>query len=465
MLKAHSRLFEHITLAIDLMLIGACWIGAYLLRFYVVGPPLVTPEVPPLRDYLLQLVPILVAWSFTFHWLDLYRPRRLGSRASEWIDVAKASTLGVLILTAIMTFGYREYEYSRVVIVYFWALSIVAVSFWRATFREALRAARRGGLNLRRAIIVGGGEPAAEVVAALRRRPDVGVVVLGLVGEKDDGRPPAPWMGRLEELRSILDRSEPDIVIVALPHGELARVPAILAEIGDDPVAIHLVPDVFSLASLRGGIEEFEGVPLIHLRESPLYGWNLVLKRALDLAIALPALVLAAPAMAVIAVAIRLSSPGPVLLRQERMGLDGQRFQMLKFRTMRADAEADTGPVWAVEHDARRTSVGAALRRFSLDELPQLVNVLRGEMSLVGPRPERPVFVEQFRRRIPGYMLRHKVKAGMTGWAQINGWRGNTSLEKRLEYDLYYIERWSLAFDFKILLLTIWSGFRSKNAY
>jgi exopolysaccharide biosynthesis polyprenyl glycosylphosphotransferase len=169
--------------------------------------------------------------------------------------------------------------------------------------------------------------------------------------------------------------------------------------------------------------------------------------------------------MLVIAVAIRATSPGPVLLRQERMGLDGRAFRMLKFRTMRADAEADTGPVWATENDPRRTRLGAWLRRFSLDELPQLVNVLRGEMSLVGPRPERPVFVEEFRRRFPGYMLRHKVKAGMTGWAQINGWRGNTSLEKRLEFDLYYIERWSLAFDLKILLMTLWRGFAGKNAY
>jgi len=224
------------------------------------------------------------------------------------------------------------------------------------------------------------------------------------------------------------------------------------------------VPDVHGLTSLRGGVEEFEGVPLIHLRESPLQGWNLVLKRATDVALGAIALMPAAPLMLAIALAIRLTSRGPVLLRQERMGLDGRAFTMLKFRTMRVDAETETGPVWTHADDPRRTPIGAWLRRFSLDELPQLMNVLRGEMSLVGPRPERPVFVEEFRRRLPGYMLRHKVKAGMTGWAQINGWRGNTSLEKRLEYDLYYIERWSLAFDLKILLQTFWRGF-SANAY
>jgi exopolysaccharide biosynthesis polyprenyl glycosylphosphotransferase len=222
---------------------------------------------------------------------------------------------------------------------------------------------------------------------------------------------------------------------------------------------------VYGLASLRGGIEEFDGVPLIHLRESPLYGWNRLLKRSVDIVVGSATLVLVAPLMAAIAVAMKVTSPGPVLLRQTRMGLDGRAFSMFKLRTMQPDAEAETGPVWARPDDPRRTRLGAFLRRFSLDELPQLVNVLRGDMSLVGPRPERPVFVEEFRRRVPGYMLRHTVKAGMTGWAQINGWRGNTSIEKRIEYDLYYIERWSLAFDLKILVQTLWRGFLSKNAY
>ena len=207
-------------------------------------------------------------------------------------------------------------------------------------------------------------------------------------------------------------------------------------------------------------------IPFIHLRESRLYGWNRVLKRAFDLVFGALALAVAAPFMLAIAVALKLTSPGPVLYRQERMGVDGLRFKMLKFRTMHVDAEAETGPVWALPDDPRRTPLGAFLRRTSFDELPQIFNVLRGEMSLVGPRPERPRFVEEFRRRVPGYMLRHKVKAGITGWAQINGWRGNTSIERRIECDLYYIERWSLSFDLKILLQTLWYGFRiNRNAH
>jgi Undecaprenyl-phosphate glucose phosphotransferase len=464
MLKAHSRVFEHLTLAADVVLIASCWLAAYGLRMYVIGPPLVTPDVPPLRDYLLQLAPIVLVWGVAFRWFDLYRPRRLGSYVAEWIDVARASTLGVLVLIAIMQFVFKNIEYSRVVIVYFWALSIVAVSLWRATFREGLRFARRHGVNLRRAIVVGGGSAAAELLGALRRRPDVGVHVLGLVGDKQEDAGGA-WLGRFEDLRAFLDRERVDLILIALPHGEYGRLASVLSDIGDDPVAIHLVPDVYGLVSMRGGIEEFEGVPIIHLRESPLYGWNRVLKRGLDLLVGGLALVVLAPLLLVVAAAVKLTSSGPLLLRQERMGLDGRAFSMLKFRTMRADAEAESGPVWAAADDDRRTRIGAVLRRFSLDELPQLVNVLRGDMSLVGPRPERPVFVETFRHRIPGYMLRHKVKAGMTGWAQINGWRGNTSLEKRIEYDLYYIERWSLAFDLVILMRTMWRGFFSKNAY
>jgi exopolysaccharide biosynthesis polyprenyl glycosylphosphotransferase len=239
----------------------------------------------------------------------------------------------------------------------------------------------------------------------------------------------------------------------------------VLHEIGDEPVAIHFVPDLFNLASLRGGVEEFESIAFIHLRESPLYGWNRVLKRGFDLVLGSAGLLVTLPLMAGIAVAVGLTSGRPVLYRQERMGLDGRRFRMLKFRTMVTDAEAASGPRWAVPDDPRRTRVGAFLRAWSLDELPQLFNVLRGEMSLVGPRPERPSFVAEFRRRVPGYMLRHTMKAGITGWAQINGWRGNTSIEKRIEYDLEYIARWSLGFDLSILLRTLWLGFRNRNAY
>jgi Undecaprenyl-phosphate glucose phosphotransferase len=238
----------------------------------------------------------------------------------------------------------------------------------------------------------------------------------------------------------------------------------VLRSLEDRIVDINVVPDLYQYITLRGGVEEFDGLPLISLQDSPSYGWGQVAKRAMDIVLSGLALLITAPVLLLVSAVIKLTSPGPVLYRQERMGLDGRTFKMLKFRSMRVGAEDETGAVWATWDDDRRTPVGALLRRTSLDELPQLVNVLKGEMSLVGPRPERPVFIDEFRKRIPRYMLRHKVKAGMTGWAQVNGWRGDTSLEKRIECDLFYIEHWTIPFDLKILWLSLWKGFFHKNA-
>jgi Undecaprenyl-phosphate glucose phosphotransferase len=383
----------------------------------------------------------------SFRAFDLYRPRRIASHLSEAADLAKASSMGALVLVAVMTFLFREYEYSRVVIVYFWMLSIGAVWFSRAAFREVLRFARRRGYNLRYAVVVGGGDLAATVVSRMAARPDVGIKVLGVVGDDKEGLGGTRWLGGYADLRAVLDANAVDHVIVALAHEDYGRLRGLLEAVGDEPVTIHVVPDLFRFASLRGGVEEFEGMPFIHLRDSPLHGWSSVTKRVFDVVFSTAIVVGLSPVLLLLAIGVKLTSRGPVFYQQERMGLDGQRFRMLKVRTRRVAAEASTGPVWAVEDDPRRAPYGAFLRRFSLDELPQFLNVLRGEMSVVGPRPERPFFVEQFRRTVPGYMLRHKVKSGLPGWAQVNGLRGNTSLEKRIQFDLEYIERWSLWLD------------------
>jgi Undecaprenyl-phosphate glucose phosphotransferase len=364
-----------------------------------------------------------------------------------------------------MTFFFREYDYSRVVIVYFWIFSIASVSFARYAFREALRVARRRGYNLRFALVVGGGELAAGVVRRLKARPDTGIQILGLVGDDKRAAAGVQSLGGFADLRAVLDAHEVDHVILALAHEEYGRLGGLLEAIGDEPVTIHVVPDLGRFTSLRGGVEEFEGLPFVHLRESPLYGWSRLAKRVFDLAFSLGVLALLSPALVALAAAVKLTSRGPILYGQERMGLDGQRFRMMKLRTMRVDAERETGPVWAAAGDDRRTPIGAFLRRFSLDELPQFINVLRGEMSVVGPRPERPVFVERFRRTVPGYMLRHKVKSGLTGWAQVHGLRGNTSLEKRIEYDIEYIERWSFWLDLKIIGLTVVRVLFDRNPY
>jgi len=464
-LRAYSRLFEQLMLVADLVLVGLCWLLAYWLRFYVAGPPLLYGDMPPLADYLLMLLPILLVWSASFRAFGLYRPRRIGSHLSEAVDIAKASTIGVLVLVAVMTFFFRGYDYSRVVIVYFGLLSIGVVWFSRAAFREGLRFARRRGYNQRFAVVVGDGELAVTVVQRMQGRRDVGIQVLGVVGDDKDDTGGARRLGGYADLRAVLDAHTVDHVILALAHEDYGRLAGLLDAVGDEPVTIHVVPDLLRFASLRGGIEQFEGMPFIHLRESPLYGWNRLAKRVFDFAFSATVLATIWPVLLLLAAAVKLSSRGPVFYRQERMGLDGRRFEMLKFRTMDADAEARTGPVWAPPADQRRTSLGAFLRGLSLDELPQFWNVLRGDMSVVGPRPERPVFVERFRRTVPGYMLRHKVKSGITGWAQVNGLRGNTSLEKRIQYDIEYIERWSVWLDVKIIAMTVVRVLVDRNAY
>jgi len=464
-LRAYSRLLEQLMLVADLLLVGLCWLLAYWLRFYVAGPPLPYADRGPVADYLLMLLPILLVWSASFRAFGLYRPRRIGSHLSEAVDLAKASTMGVLVLVALMTFFFRGYDYSRVVIVYFWLLSIGVVWFSRAAFREALRFARRRGYNQRFAVVVGDGELAATVVQRMEGRRDVGIQVLGVVGDEKDDTGGVRRLGGYADLRAVLDAHTVDHVILALAHEDYGRLAGLLDAVGDEPVTIHVVPDLLRFASLRGGIEQFEGMPFIHLRESPLYGWNRLAKRVFDFLFSATVLAVIWPVLLLLAAAVKVSSRGPVFYRQERMGLDGRRFEMLKFRTMDADAEVRSGPVWARPSDQRRTGLGAFLRRLSLDELPQFWNVLRGDMSVVGPRPERPVFVERFRQTVPGYMLRHKVKSGITGWAQVNGLRGNTSLEKRIQYDIEYIERWSVWLDFKIIAMTVVRVLVDRNAY
>jgi Undecaprenyl-phosphate glucose phosphotransferase len=466
MLKRHSQFIESLMLLADLLVISISWLGSYYFRFYW-GPVQVYRDIPDIRPYLLLLGLIVVVWGIAFKAFGLYRPKRISSRLAEVGDIAKACTLAVLILIA-ATFFLRQFEFSRVVIACFWVFSIVSVSLVRSSFRELLRFTRRSGYNLRHVLIVGEEALARTVAEKIRARPELGFRIRGLlvgdpnmVGQQVDG---LNALGTYEQAGELAEALSIDRVFIAIPLEAYGRMEAILRSLEDGTAAVNAVPDLHQYVTLRGGVEEFGGLPLISLQDSPHHGWNQVGKRVMDIVLSSITLVITGPMLLLLAAIIKCTSPGPVLYRQERMGLDGRTFHMLKFRSMRHDAEEETGPVWAARHDERRTGVGALLRRTSLDELPQLVNVLKGEMSLVGPRPERPVFIEEFRKRIPRYMLRHKVKAGITGWAQINGWRGDTSLEKRLECDLFYIENWSLLFDLRILWLSFVKGFIHKNA-
>ena len=441
-------------------------VASFELRFYS-GLIRLKEPVPPVELYVSALPIMVVACFLAYRYNGLYEPRRTGSFVSEAVDILKATVAAVLAIVA-TTFFLRLGADSRAVIALFAALNPAFLSLFRGALRTALWALRKRGLNLRYAIIIGTGKLGQRVADKVRDNPWTGLEVVGFVEAQDRQREKVrgfPVIGRIEDLARIVHERELDQVFVALPFEQSRTIRRAADILSREAIAVTLVPDILEFVTLRASTADFDGLPIINLRDSPIDELSLLLKRGLDIFVAVVGLVVVGLPMAAIALLVWWTDGFPVFYRQERMGLDGGRFEMIKFRTMRKDAEKGTGAVWAKEHDPRVTPIGRWLRRLSLDELPQLWNVLRGEMSIVGPRPERPVLIEEFKRRIPRYMLRHAIKAGLTGWAQVNGWRGDTSLKKRLQYDLYYIENWSILFDVKIILLTFVRGFYHPNAY
>jgi Undecaprenyl-phosphate glucose phosphotransferase len=467
MLKQKRQLFEYLFMVADLAVVSVAWVVAYCFRFMTDIVP-ADKGVPEFGPYLSMTVFIWLIWAFVFRRMGLYRPMRGVRRARELWVLINANALAILLLISI-TYLFREksVQFSRLVFVYFWALATVFTVGQRTMLRFLLRELRRKGYNLRYMLIVGAGRVAGDLASRVRLHQELGIQLLGCLSKAgDEKRGPGgiPVVGRYEDVGQFIGRTDLDQIVVALPLEDHQRLPEIMAQLKDSIVDIKIVPDLYQFASLGGAIEEFEGLPVISLQECPLDGINLFTKRVVDLVLGCALLVVFSPLMLLIAALVKLSSRGPVFFKQERVSFDGSRFSIVKFRTMYMNAESH-GPGWTTPGDNRVTPLGRLLRSTSLDELPQLLNVIKGDMSIVGPRPERPVFIQEFRRRIPRYMLRHKVPAGITGWAQVHGWRGDTSIDKRIEYDLYYIEHWSLLLDLKILWLTLFRGFRNRNAY
>lgn len=467
MLKKHSKFFESLLLLLDWIILSISWVASYYLRFYSDIVP-VYKGIPPFKTYLTLLVFMIPLWGIVFKVFGLYRPRRVSTRISEFIDIGKASTFATLILIS-LTFLFRQYEFSRLAFFYFWLINIIFLSLARIVFREFLRFLRKKGYNQRYGLIIGTEKLGQDLVKKLQEHPELGIQISGFLtkepGNSGEKVQDVKVLGIYSDVRELIARHGIDIVFVALPFSAQHQLKEILDWIGDETVSIMVLPDFLDFVTLRGSVCEFEGMPLISLRDTPLYGWNIIVKRLLDIIFSSFVLIFTSPIMVIIATLIKVTSQGPVLFKQERMGIDGKIFTIIKFRTMYVNAERETGPVWTKKNDPRCTKIGKILRIASLDELPQFFNVLKGDMSIVGPRPERPIFIKSFRNTIPKYMLRHKMKAGITGWAQVCGLRGNTSLEKRIEYDLYYIENWSLNFDLKIIWLTLWNGLINKHAY
>jgi exopolysaccharide biosynthesis polyprenyl glycosylphosphotransferase len=464
-----------IYLAVDLLATTAAFFGAWLLRFEFQVVPL-TKTAPDFGRYLLLLPLVILLWPVVFHFHGLYQPRRSRSQVEDSLAILVASLLATILLSGLMAWyrparepGSLEYfTFSRAFLGVFVALELPLVIAGRHAVRAFLRKVRRSGHNLQRILVLGAGTLGQEISRKIHEHRELGFELLGFLDD-DPGKQTAiyhraPVLGTLDDLEAVLDRQRVDQALVALPLGAHEKTLRALQILGREAIDVKIVPDVLQYATLKASLEDIDGTPVINLSQVPLQGWSTLAKRGMDLALTSGGLALLLPLLPFAALAIWLEDKGPIFYRQERMGLDGRPFEILKFRSMRVNAESTSGPVWAVRDDPRRTRIGAFLRRWSLDELPQLWNVLRGDMSLIGPRPERPSFVHEFKYKVPQYMWRHKVKAGITGWAQVHGWRGNTSIRKRIEYDLYYIENWSLALDFKILWMTLRRGVR-QNAY
>ena len=450
--------------------VGATFVAllaAYFLRFRAEIVP-VTRGIPDAASYYRLLPLIAVLWPIVFYFYGLYQVRRNRSRVEEGLSVLVAAGLATLLLAGLATF-YRGFSYSRLVLLFFFCLDVLFVFAGRTAIRRYLEEAWRHGVGVRHVLVVGAGRLGRAVVDKFIEHPEAGLRAVGFVDDAPAKRATehrgVPVLGTTHDVGRIVDARGVDTVFLALPLDAHRTMLAVLQDVGRTVADVRVVPDLLQYITFRAGVEILDGLPVVHLTQVPLTGWMSLVKRTLDIGISAGALAALSPALAVIAAAIRFSDGGPVLYRQRRMGLDGRPFDILKFRSMVVGAEEESGPTWASPDDPRRTRLGRFLRAWSLDELPQFLNVFRGEMSLVGPRPERPEFVREFKEKFPQYMLRHRVRAGITGWAQVHGWRGNTSLSKRIEYDLYYIENWSLSLDIKILWMTLRHGLRSRNAY
>ena len=464
MFARHRQLLQTGVFFLDAILIFASWVGAYWLRFHVLHLP-APLGVPPIERYLWFGAVLTPAGLLILRSFHLYRSARTARLSQElWTLVQGVAILAAV--AALASYSLRG-EVARSVLLLFAGVAALSLTTAHAAIRFALRAARQRGHNLRHVLLVGTGDLAERVGRKMIAEADYGLHVIGMVASDpaEVGNHVGPFevVGTVADLPDLVTRTGAELVYVAFPRSEHGAEREALERLGDSTAAIRLVPDLSRTHTLNASVEDFDGTPVVLVTETPEQGWNSVLKRAFDLAISAVSLVLFAPLLAAIAIWVKLDSPGPALYAQERVGANGRRFRMLKFRTMRTDAEAE-GPQWSKAEDPRRTRSGAILRRLSLDELPQLWNVFVGHMSLVGPRPEQPVFVDRFRASIPRYMLRHHVKSGITGWAQVNGLRGDTPLERRIEYDLYYIENWSMGFDMKILALTLFRVFRDPSA-
>jgi len=445
LIKNNQRMLNKVQVCMDAGIIGATYFFSWYLRFKS-GLFVQDAGVLPAKTYFSALFLIIPGYLLLYSIFQLYMPRRVKSYRKELMDIIRANGIGFMIFILVLYFIKQEH-FSRQMLCIFFFINISLEFASRYLIRTILWKMRKQGLNQKHILMIGESQMAEQYMNRLRENPKWGYQVFAHL--KDE-----------EKLERILEGNELDEVVIALraeDYGKLERIVDVCEKAG---VHTKMIPDFGNVISTRPYIEDVQGIPVIHVRRVPLNIMrNRVAKRAVDLIGATVAIILFSPVMLLTVLVVALTEEGSVIYRQERVGLHNQVFYMYKFRSMIMQDEEKEKAEWSTRNDPRITPVGKLIRRTSIDELPQLVNVLKGEMSLVGPRPERPQFVQKFRDEIPRYMVKHQVRPGMTGWAQINGYRGDTSIEKRIEYDLYYIENWTMVFDMKILILTIFKGF------
>ena len=452
MIKENQRTLNSINILLDALILFAAMPVAFFVRFFVLHGGVISV---PLREYLLFLFFLIPAHLVTFATMGLYESLRKRPLTWELTRVFWGSIIN-FILAQTWLFLYKEVHFSRGVLLLFFTLSFLGMCGKRICLRLLLRHFRQQGFNQKHVLLVGDSHMALRYLQVVRRQKEYGYLVDGYLAEHDS-IPDLPYLGRVNALARVLECRAPDEVVVALPAEEFRFTRGIIEACEKDGIKLSLIPFYAEYIPSNPQFDDLEGIPLMNIRHIPLDNWfHAAAKRAVDIVGSLVLIVCTSPIMLTAAIGVRLSSPGPVIFRQERVGRNKKTFRMYKFRSMRVNAAQDTG--WSRNSDPRKTKFGAILRKFSIDELPQLFNVLKGDMSLVGPRPEVPHYVQQFKEEIPLYMVKHQVRPGITGWAQVNGLRGDTSIEERIRHDIYYIENWNFFFDVKILFMTLFKG-------
>jgi Undecaprenyl-phosphate glucose phosphotransferase len=471
MIKDNQKRFNRLHVAIDALVIGM----AYVLSWYIIigsgwyraANQVLGPEI--YLGVLAVIIPVYLLLYTVFH---LFTPKRVQGRRQEFANIFKANMLGLLLFGMVLYLGGKNpyfQHFSRVLVMFFFVVNIAAETLERNLIRTCLRSMRSKGYNQKHVLLVGYSRAAESYIDRVAANPEWGYQIRGILDDhrhRGDHYKGVRVIGATSDLKTILDMNLLDEIAITLSIRDYAGLERMVAECEKSGVHTKFIPDYNKFIPTRPYTEDLQGLPVINIRHVPLNDLlNATMKRIMDLLGAVTALILFSPVMVITAAIIKSTSPGPIIYSQERVGLHNRPFKMYKFRSMEVQLPGQEKGRWTTPHDPRVTPVGRLIRKTSIDELPQLFNVLAGSMSLVGPRPERPFFVERFKEEIPRYMIKHQVRPGMTGWAQINGYRGDTSIEKRIEHDLYYIENWTLGFDFKILFLTVFKGFINKNAY